>query len=189
MDRFTSQLKHLTDQASDRLPDLVITLVVGLVLVELAIIVLGYVLRLSRIPDGLKRILYSLARTFLWIILFLVLVQTLGLNNVLVAVTGSSVIVALFLSAGVAPVVTDVLAGLSLAADSHFQPGVKVRAGEAKTEGIIETMDLRKTRIKDASGRIHVISNSVIDRNEWVVIKAKPGLRRRRRFARLRPKR
>lgn len=191
MNQFLDQVDQIATHAGDRLPQLLVTLVVGLVVVELAIFVLGNVLRLSRLPEGLKRILFSLARLFLWVILFLVVLQTLGLNNVLVAVTGSSVIAAVFLSAGVAPLVTDVLAGLSLASDPNFQPGVLVRAGDQKTEGVVERLDLRKARIRDAQGVLHVIPNSLIDKNEWVVVKPKPKrpLKRRRLASRLGKKR
>lgn len=187
MQPFLSQVNQIADHAGDRLPQLAVTLVVGLVIVELAIFVFGSVLRLSRLPEGLKRILFSLARFFLWVILFLVVLQTLGLNNVLVAVTGSSVIAAVFLSSGVAPLVTDVLAGLSLASDPNFQPGAVVRAGDQKTVGAIETLDLRKTRIRDDRGVLHVIPNALIDKNEWVVLKPRPkrSLKRRRLTVRL----
>lgn len=191
MQPFLDQVNQIADHAGDQLPQLAVTLVVGLVLVELAIFLLGNALRLSRLPEGLKRILYTLARFFLWVILFLVVLQTLGLNNVLVAVTGSSVIAAVFLSAGVAPLVTDVLAGLSLASDPNFQPGAVVRAGDRKTEGVIRVLDLRKTRIEDARGVLHVIPNTLIDKNEWVVVKPKPKrpLKRRRLTGRLKRKR
>ena len=191
MQPFLSQVDQIADHAADRGPQLLVTLVVGLIVVELAIFLLGNVLRLSRLPEGLKRILFSLARFFLWVILFLVVLQTLGLNNVLVAMTGSSVIAAVFLSAGVAPLVTDVLAGLSLASDPNFQPGAIVRAGDKQTEGVIETLDLRKTRIRDSKGVLHVIPNALIDKNEWVIVKPKPKrpLKRRRLTGRLKQKR
>ncbi len=189
MQQFLDQVDQIARHAGDHLPQLAVTLVVGLVLVELAIFLLGNALKLSRLPEGLKRILFSLARFFLWVILFLVVLQTLGLNNVLVAVTGSSVIAAVFLSAGVAPLITDVLAGLSLASDPSFQPGATVRAGDKQTEGTVESLDLRKTRLRDAKGVLHVIPNSLVDKNEWVIVKAKRTLPRRRLTGRLKKKR
>jgi small conductance mechanosensitive channel len=191
MHPFVTQVNQIADHAADRGPQLLVTLVVGLIVVEVLIFILGYALRISTLPDGLKRILFSLLRAFLWIILLLVVLQTLGLNNVLVAVTGSSVIAAVFLSTGVAPIIIDVLAGLTMASDKGFQPGAKVRVGDQKTEGVIESMDLRKTRLRDSKGILHVIPNSLIDKNEWVILAPKPKkpLKRRRLAGRLKRKR
>lgn len=191
MQPFVDQVSQIAGHASDHFPQVAVTVVVGLVVVELSIFILGNALRVSRLPDGLKRILFSLARAFLWIILLLVVLQTLGLNNVLVAVTGSSVIAAVFLSTGVAPIIIDVLAGLTMASDPSFQPGAKVRVGDQKTEGVIESMDLRKTRLRDDRGTLHVLPNSLIDKNEWVILSPKPKrpLKRRRLPVRLKKKR
>ena len=181
MTDFGSKLERLGDQLSDQLPDLVITLVVGLVLVELAILALGYALQVARIPKALKPILFSLARGFLWIVLLLVLIQTLGLNELLTAVAGSSVILALVLSTGVAPLITDTLSGLSLAADPNFQPGAKVQVGDKGTVGHVLSMDTRKTRIRTADGKVHVLPNAMIDKAEWVILEPKGHQPKRRK--------
>ncbi len=173
MNEFVSKLESTGRHFWEQMPEFLITLIVGFVLVEVAIFILSSMLRASRIPRALASLLYSLTRAFLWTVLFLVLIQTLGLNNLLVAVTGSSVIVALFISTGIAPLVADTLAGLSLAADRNFQPGAKVRAGDQGTTGRVEAMTSRKTRIRTADGKVHVIPNSVIDKNEWVILQPK----------------
>ncbi|MEX1113461.1 MAG: mechanosensitive ion channel family protein [Patescibacteria group bacterium] len=178
MEAFVSRLEIVGQNFWDRLPEFLITLLIGYLLVELAIFILASVLRASNVPKALAMLLYSLTRAFLWVVLFLVLLQKLGLDDVLVAVTGSSVIVALFVSTGIAPLVADTLSGLSLAADRNFQPGAKVRAGEKGTVGYVVGMTARKTRIRTPDGRVHVIPNSVIDKNEWVVLETKGSTRR-----------
>jgi small-conductance mechanosensitive channel len=181
MTDFGSKLEHIGERLSDKLPDLAITLVVGLLLVELAILALGYALKVARIPNALKPILFTLARGFLWVVLLVVIIQTLGLNDVLTAVAGSSVILALVLSTGVAPLIIDTLAGLSLAADPNFQPGARVQVGDKGTVGHVLSMDTRKTRLRTADGKVHVIPNSVIDKTEWVVLEPKGYQEKRRR--------
>lgn len=175
MTDFTDNLQRIGDHAVDRLPEFLTTLLVGLFLIELVILIFGRVLRLVRMPVALKKLLYALVRSFLWVILFLALIQTLGLNNVLVAFTGSGVIVALFLSTGVAPIVTDILAGLSLASDKDFREGITVKAGDKQTEGVVQRVELRKTRIQGTDRKLHVIPNSLIDKNEWTVLKTAPA--------------
>lgn len=171
MSEFSSQLRSIVDEAVFRLPDALATLVVGLIVVEILLIGFYNVLRLTGMKTGLRKVLKSLARSFLFIVLFIAVLQALGLNNVFVALTGSSVILALLLSTGVAPLVTDILAGLFLGSDREFQPGATVRAGDKDAEGVIETMSIRKTFIRDKAGTIHVIPNSLIEKNEWVILK------------------
>lgn len=178
---FSGKLDRLADQLGDKLPDLAITLVIGLVLVEIGVLLLGWGLRAAKIPNALKPILFSLARSFLWVVLLIVLLQTLDLDNVLTAVAGSSVILAVVLSTGVAPLITDTLAGLSLAADPNFQPGAKVQVGEKGTVGHVISMDIRKTRLRTRDGKVHVIPNSVIDKTEWVILESKGRQIKRRR--------
>lgn len=182
---FTNKMVTILDRAGDRLPEVVLTTVFGIIAVEIAIFILSRGLRVTRIPAALRRILESLGRTFLWIILFLVIIQTLGLNNVIVAVTGSSVIVALFLSTGVAPIITDILSGLFLAGDRDFAIGATVRAGDKDTEGVVADMDIRKVRIRAKTGKIHVVPNSLVEKNEWVILKAAPASTKARKWGRL----
>lgn len=167
----TEQLQQILDTALARLPEAGLTLVVGLVVVEGLLFILSKLLQLSRMRDGLRRIIKSLLRTFLFIVLLVAVLQSLGLNNVFVALGGSSVILALFLSTGIAPLVTDVVAGLFLGGDREFQPGATVKAGDKGAEGEVVHMDIRKTYIKDRGGKVHVIPNSLIEKNEWVILK------------------
>lgn len=169
---FVNDLKQIIDHLAQRLPDTVVTLIVGLLVIEFIIFLFGKFLRfVPKLPVALKKLIYALVRAFLWMVLFLVVLQTLGLNNILVAIAGSATVLAIFLSAGVAPLVTDILAGLSLASDNDFTEGTKVRAGDNRTEGTIDRVELRKTRIAGKDGQLHVIPNSLIDKNEWVVLK------------------
>lgn len=175
MNSFFDKVGDVFTRAGEHLPEALLTLVVGVVAVEIAVVVLSVVLRWVKMPEGLRRILQSLGRAFLWIILIVVLMQTFGLNSVVVAITGSSVVVALLLSTGVAPIVTDVLAGLFLGSDPDFRVGSLVRAGDKGAEGVIATMDIRKVRLRDKQGRLHIVPNSLIEKNEWVVIDRHPG--------------
>lgn len=175
MTDFTNNLNNIAQHFWEKLPEFLATLLIGLLLIEITILIFGRILRLVKMPVALKKLVYALVRAFLWIILFLALIQTLGLNNVVVAFTGSSVILALFLSTGVAPIVTDILAGLSLASDKDFKEKVTVQAGDKGTKGVVERVELRKTRIRSADGKLHVIPNALVDKNEWVVLKEAPS--------------
>lgn len=185
MNSFGDQFGYILDQAMVRLPDALTTLVVGVIVVEILLILMYNLLRLTNMKTGLRKVLKSLLRAFLFIVLFIAVLQALGLDNVFVALTGSSVILALLLSTGVAPLITDVLAGLFLGSDREFQPGATVRAGDKEAEGVIETISIRKTYIRDTSGTIHVIPNSLIEKNEWVILKKRPSSTNRGRRRKL----
>ena len=190
MDQILNRLNHFVDVLADRWVDAALTLLIGLVTIELILLLMPLVFRFTNARPGLQRVIKSLARVFLWIVLFIATLQALGLNNVFVALTGSSVIVALFLSTGVAPLVSDIMAGLFLGSDREFQPGAKVCAGDKQAVGTVVHMNIRKTYIKDSKGKVHVIPNSLIEKNEWVILeKSKgtlPGSTRRRKRRTLR---
>jgi len=82
------------------------------------------------------------------------------------------------LAAGGSTVISDVVAGVFLANDTDFSVGDEVIVGvpEASTQGIVESMDVRRTRLRDKNGILHVIPNSVVERKEWVVLNKKTEL-------------
>jgi small conductance mechanosensitive channel len=85
--------------------------------------------------------------------------------------------VGLALGAGGATLASDILAGIFLAQDKDFNVGDEISAGEKPTEGILESMDMRRIRVRDKDGRLHVIPNSIIERKEWVVLTKKRDLK------------
>ncbi len=177
-DRF----RHIWETAGANFPEALTTLVVGLIVVELLLALINVGLRLSGMKAGLRKITKSLLRVFLFVVLFVAVIQALGLNNVFVALGGSSVIVALMLSTGLAPLITDVLAGLFLGSDREFQPGATVCAGDKGTVGEVQAITLRKTYLKEKKkGTLHVIPNSIIEKNEWVILKKSPETLKRAR--------
>ena len=100
----------------------------------------------------------------MWGLLLIAVLQILGLSSVALAVTGSFAILLLGFSSGISSTVSDLMAGLQLANDKDF------RVGYNKPVGVIREMDIKKTRILGEDGQLHVVPNSVIEKNEWVVI-------------------
>ena len=49
--------------------------------------------------------------------------------------------------------------------------GDEVIVGETPTSGVIESMDARRTRLRDDNGVLHVIPNSVVERKEWILLR------------------
>jgi small-conductance mechanosensitive channel len=170
MNGFFDNVRSILDRAGDHLPEVAMTLLIGILAIEVGLPLFSHVLRLFGVRRGIRKVLKSLLRAFLYVVIFIATLKALGLDSILVVLTGSSVILALFLSTGVAPLVSDIIAGLFLGSDREFQPGARVRAGDKGAEGEIVSMDIRKTYIRDEKGCIHVVPNSVIEKNEWVIL-------------------
>jgi small-conductance mechanosensitive channel len=123
----------------------------------------------ARLPHGLKGIIFSLVDALLWVFLIIGVLQALGLNNIALAFSGSLAAVGLAFGVGASSLAADILGGIFLAKDRDFAVGDLVMAGEGPTEGVIESMDMRRIRIRDKSGHLHVIPNSVVERKEWIL--------------------
>lgn len=117
--------------------------------------------------------LLSVLHGLLWIFLAISTLQLLGLGHLALAASASIAVLSIAMATGISCVVADILAGVFLAKDPDFKLGDKVRLCDPATEGIIQSMDMRRVRAKDKSNKIHVIPNSVIERKEWVVIARK----------------
>ncbi len=164
-----------------RIPVALLALLAGIVITRVVAWIVRLVLHYSRLPRGLKGILRSLTNAVLAILLITAVLQVLGFNNIIFLFSGSLAAIGIAMAAGGSTLVSDILAGVFLAQDTDFDVGDEVKAGENQTTGIVESMDMRRTRIRDKDGYLHVIPNSIIERKEWVVItpaEAQPTLAR-----------
>lgn len=153
-----------------RIPAALAVLIVGFIIIKVIGRFGKKAISWTHWPIGLQEIMTTVIRVSLWILLMIAVLQVLGLTSVALAVTGSFAILLLGFSSGISSTVSDLVAGLQIANDKDFKVGYKVKAGDQKTEGIIRELDIKKTRIEDSDGHIHVIPNSVIEKNEWVVL-------------------
>ncbi|HIQ00190.1 TPA: mechanosensitive ion channel, partial [Candidatus Bipolaricaulota bacterium] len=51
--------------------------------------------------------------------------------------------------------------------------GFRIKTGSV--EGIVEKIDLRKIRIRDDHGQLHVLPNRAVEGAPWVVVSPAPG--------------
>lgn len=164
-------------ELAGRLPRVLLIAVIGFFVVKSLVWIFDLFFRGFKLSKGLRGILVSIISALFWVIYGIVVFFSLGLKNIALYVTGSTAILVFFLSAGAAQLVADLISGFFLASDKNFKTGDLVICGEDKTEGVIESMDARKTRIRDKSGKLHVIPNSVIEKKEWIVLTTAKELR------------
>lgn len=148
----------------------VIYVAIGFIAIRILSAVLFRVLGLTKLPKALIKVTVRLIDAGLWLLFSIGILQLLGLSNVALAISGAFAVFALGLSQGLAATVSDTISGFNLARDRHFRIGDKVQVGDKDTVGYIIDMDMRKSRIKDKDGKIHVVPNSLVDKNEFVLL-------------------
>lgn len=167
-DHLLSAFSEPVINALPRLPKLGVTLIVGILVLYLAMWLFERFLRLVRTPATLAGILTSIARVVMWVILIATLFQAAGLPQIALALSSSLAITGVALGAGANSLVQDIIAGLFLVQDKDFNTGYRIKSGDI--EGRVRRMDMRKIRIEDDKGQLHVVPTSVFDKASWVVI-------------------
>jgi small-conductance mechanosensitive channel len=145
-------------------------LLVGILVIRITVRILRFILKLTQIPLGLRGIIASVVQIMLWLMLTIVALKSLGFSDVVTFFSSSALAIGILLAAGGSTLLSDIIAGIFLARDGDFNVGDEVIAGENQTQGIIESMDARRTRIRDKKGVLHIIPNSVVERKEWVLV-------------------
>jgi len=151
-----------------KLPPLVLSLVLGIIIIKVLTELAKYFLKIARVPKTLSSILLSLLAIVLWVLLFGELARELGMTSVAITVSGSLIVLGLALSNGATALTADIIAGVFLAKDRDFEIGHKVKIGEF--EGVVQSIDVRRVRIIDKDGVLHVIPNANIDKSGWSVL-------------------
>ena len=154
-----------------RLPGVVLLLLVGILVIRVVVRLLRFILSVTVVHVALRGVLVSVIEIFMWLFLSVKLLEALGFQNIVVLLTGSIAALGLAMAAGGSTLVSDIIAGIFLARDVDFDVGDEVIAGETPTRGVVESMDARRTRIRDQDGVLHVIPNSVVERKEWVLVR------------------
>lgn len=158
---------------SKALPWAIMGLVLGWVVIKIIIFFLRRALRFARVHSDLRGVIITVVRFVLWIVLVITIAQSMGFGGLAVALSGSAAVVAFFLSASVGPLLSNLFAGLFLVSDPDIKVGMKVTTNDGKTTGVIKGIDMRKVRIEDEKGLLHVVPNSLVEGTEWIILERK----------------
>lgn len=173
IERLFGPVSNNINELLPKLPNALVTLLAGFVVIRIISWIAAWLIGYIRMPRGLKGIIISMLDALLAVFLIIVVLQSLGLNNLALIFTAGVAAVGIALGNGSVNMVSDIIAGVYLARDKDFAIGDIVKAGEEHTEGEILSMDMRRTRILDSNGNIHSMPNSVIERKEYVLITKK----------------
>jgi len=167
MELFQSTIVAWIEFFLARVPSLVLTLAGGWIVIKL---VSGFVHMMLR-RAGVELTIATLGRSMVtvagWVLVIAAALRALGFSEVALAVSGSIALVALAVANSASGTTADIIAGVFLAADPDFKVGYTVTA--AGVTGVIEAIDLRKTRIRNEDGQLVVIPNRSVESAPWTV--------------------
>ena len=128
----------------------------------------GWLLRRTKLTPAVVSVTLTMITAIAWVLVLSGVLAALGLTVIAAAVSGSIALVALAVANAAKGTTSDIIAGLFLAVDEDLRLGWRIKTGNV--EGVVEKIDLRKIRIRDDQGFLHVIPNHTVEGNEWVVI-------------------
>ncbi len=149
-----------------------LTFVIGVLFVAYIVIYLiqRVVKRLFGKVDFNPDLEYLAYRAIGWVSWFLVLiwlVGQLGQQEIFASLIAGGTLAGLAIALAVKDSLADVVGGILLLGDKHFDLHDKIKTNGI--EGEIIEVDLRKTRIKTPDGAIHIVSNAKIDKGGWTL--------------------
>lgn len=152
----------------NRIPTAILTLVVCYVVVRIIQLVIVLGLRTSRITKTLQAIVIQTISAILWVGATALTLQSLGLNQLAIALSSSIAIIGIGLASGANKLVSDIVAGFFLAKNRDFKIGEQIELPEAK--GRIHSLDSRKVRILGDDGTLYVVPNTKFDEHVWKIL-------------------
>lgn len=146
----------------------IITLVMAYLILKILVSIVKHVLLRRCVPTALIGMLTSvLAALFWYFVVMAILSQLPGFSEMVLRM---GIIFAFFvLAVGLAMsgVLRELVAGAFLVTDKDFGAGLQVKAGGV--EGVVESVDIRKSRIRNSTGNLHIVPNSEVEPHEWIV--------------------
>ncbi len=158
-----------------RIVGAVVTLVVGIVLLRIALPAARQGLRRAGIGQAAPFVVTAVTAAG-WIVILSAAFQALGMSELALALFGGTVLLVLLIAWTASGAAADLLAGLLLAQDPDFNVGARIRTGPPAhaVEGEIVALDLRKVRVRDDAGFLHVLPNRMVEAAPWTLLVRAP---------------
>ena len=118
--------------------------------------------------EDVEHLIVNASGWVLWFITIIILVGQLGMESVFESLVAIGALGGLAIALAVKDSLKDVVAGLMILKDRHFNLNDRVKIGTV--EGIVFDVSLRKTRIETDDEQIVIVANSKIDSGGWTLI-------------------
>jgi small-conductance mechanosensitive channel len=147
----------------------IITLIIAYAILKVLTKMLKTSLQKAKIPLALSGMVMSIISMIFWYFVILAVLSSFGppLSPMVTALGSIFAFLALGIGLAMSGILKDLVSGAFLVTDKDFGEGFRVKAGGV--EGTVVNVDIRKTRIVDKDGVLHVIPNATIEPAEWIV--------------------
>src|SRR5690554_1752830 len=155
---------HFAEEAmnyASKAPTVIIILFATWFLSRIAVRIAISAGRLAKTDPAVVLLVTSSIRFIAWVFGFTAIFNALGLNQIALTLGGTVALVGMGLATGLNTIPQDLLAGIFLITDDDFTVGKRIKSGAM--EGVLKEVTIRKTKIVDAEGKLHVIPNRSID--------------------------
>ena len=147
--------------------EVILVLVVAFFVISLTKKLIRRFLSVTGLPLDVQNLLRRTVVYGLWFAVLMYAIRELELEEVFMPLMGASVLVGLAVALAVKDALGDMVAGIFLLLDRHFNIGEEIET--MKYRGVIIDVTLRKTRLKIDDGTIVVLPNGKIDSSGWVL--------------------
>lgn len=150
-----------------KVPAALIIILFGWLFVRFLQRMLSRVMLLARLDRTLISFVGAFVSFAAWVFLISLIFSVLGFPQISIAFSGSIALIILGIASNANSMIQDLLAGIFLIADPDFMVGKFVRV--TTISGEVVAVDIKKTKVRDSEGNLHVISNKVFDANVFVI--------------------
>lgn len=169
IDSYWMLFKNQTLGVLHKLVLAIVVFFVGWILINNLRKVIMRIIERGRLDVALTKLIASILNFAGWIIVIAAIFKVLGFTEVSLAFSGSLALIAMGLASSASAVVGDLFSGVSLIADDDFEIGTRVTA--AGITGVVEGIDMRKTRIRDDKGNLYIVPNKAVDNATVTILK------------------
>ncbi len=152
----------------NRLPGAIVTFLICYIVIRILLYLVSGALQAARVNRAMAGIIRSGVAVVLWVGAVALVFQSLGLNQIAIALSGSVAVVTIGLASGANKLVSDMVAGLFLARNRDFKIGQRIKLEEV--EGTIHSLDSRKVRVVGENGTLYIIPNTKFDELIWHIL-------------------
>ena len=152
-----------------RLPAVLLILFITPFLVRFLMKVLEKTLPIIKAKPSIVSLVSSFVGFFTWTFALTAVLQLLGFPQLAIVVGGSLALIAMSIASAASGLINDIIAGLLLAADPDVNVGETIEA--SGISGVVESVDITRTRVRAKSGELHIIPNRSLHSGNIVVRK------------------
>lgn len=150
-----------------KIPTVILVIAIGVLLIRFLDRVMRRMLGLAKIEATLISFVTTFIKFAGWVFLIATVFSILGFSQISLAFSGSIALVIMGVATNANSLVQDLLSGLFLLAEPDFKEGRAIHLNAVK--GTILSMDIKKTKILDDAGNIHIVPNRMFDANIFVI--------------------